>query len=115
MEIYRKLAASSAGRLLAGSAAAGQPAEAGRSCSTSWLSSAPRALRVQAIGASDGRLTFRLRRDTRIDVDRWSASSQACALARAFSPTGVLTLDLPAGAPVVEGAGAQAVLAELVS
>ncbi len=69
-------------------------------------------LRVQAISASAGQLVFRLRRDARIDVDRLIryVSTRAGA---AFSPTGVLTLDLPAGQSVVDAA--RAVLAELAA
>ena len=70
------------------------------------------ALRVQAISASAGQLVFRLRRDARIDVDRLIryVSTRAGA---AFSPTGVLTLDLPAGQSVIDAA--RAVLAELAA
>ncbi len=70
------------------------------------------ALRVQAISATGGQLVLRLRRDARIDVDRLIryVSTRAGA---AFSPTGVLTLDLPAGQSVIEAA--RAVLAELAA
>ena len=69
-------------------------------------------LRVQAISASAGQLVFRLRRDARIDVDRLIryVSTRAGA---AFSPTGVLTLDLPASQSVIDAA--RAVLAELAA
>ncbi|MGE0638716.1 MAG: transcription-repair coupling factor [Thermoanaerobaculia bacterium] len=116
MEIYRKLAAAELPReeLLAElTDRFGRPPKPVEALlDVVALKRAAEALRVQAIGASDGRLTFRLRRDTRIDVDRLIrfVSSRPGA---AFSPTGVLTLDLPAGVPVVELA--QAVLAELVS
>jgi len=76
------------------------------------LKRAAEALRVQAISASGGQLTFRLRRDARIDVDRLIryVSTRAGA---AFSPTGVLSLDLPAGQSVIDAA--RAVLAELAA
>ncbi|MEO8275554.1 MAG: transcription-repair coupling factor [Thermoanaerobaculia bacterium] len=69
-------------------------------------------LRVQAISASAGQLIFRLRRDARIDVDRLIryVSTRTGA---AFSPTGVLTLELPPGQSVVEIA--RNVLAELAA
>ena len=76
------------------------------------LKRAAEALRVQAISATGGQLVFRLRRDARIDVDRLIryVSTRAGA---AFSPTGVLTLDLPAGQSVIDAA--RAVLAELAA
>ena len=76
------------------------------------LKRAAEALRVQAISTSGGQLIFRLRRDARIDVDRLIryVSTRAGA---AFSPTGVLTPDLPAGQSVI--AAARAVLAELAA
>ena len=70
------------------------------------------ALRVQAISVTGGQLIFRLRRDARIDVDRLIRYVSARAGA-AFSPNGVLTLDLPAGQSVVDAA--RAVLAELAA
>ncbi len=76
------------------------------------LKRAAEALRVQAISATGGQLIFRLRRDARIDVDRLIryVSTRAGA---AFSPTGVLTLDLPAGLSVIDAA--RAVLTELAA
>ena len=69
-------------------------------------------LPFQAISASGGQLIFRLRRDARIDVDRLIryVSTRAGA---AFSPTGVLSLELPAGQSVIDAA--RAVLAELAA
>jgi hypothetical protein len=62
------------------------------------------------MSAAAGRLTVRLRRDARIDVDRLIrfVSERSGA---SFSPTGVLTLPLAPGVPVV--AAARAALAEL--
>ncbi len=76
------------------------------------LKRAAEALRVQAISATGGQLIFRLRRDARIDVDRLIryVSTRSGA---AFSPTGVLTLDLPPGLSVIDAA--RAVLAELAA
>jgi transcription-repair coupling factor (superfamily II helicase) len=76
------------------------------------LKRAAEALRVQAISASGGQLVFRLRRDARIDVDRLIryVSTRTGA---AFSPTGVLTLEMPAGQSVIDAA--RAVLAELAA
>ena len=76
------------------------------------LKRAAEALRVQAISATGGQLIFRLRRDARIDVDRLIryVSTRAGA---AFSPTGVLSLELPAGQSVIDAA--RAVLAELAA
>ena len=76
------------------------------------LKRAAEALRVQAISATGGQLVFRLRRDARIDVDRLIryVSTRTGAT---FSPTGVLTLELPAGQSVVDAA--RAVLAELAA
>ena len=76
------------------------------------LKRAAEALRVQAISAAGGQLVFRLRRDARIDVDRLIryVSTRAGAT---FSPTGVLSLELPAGQSVIDAA--RAVLAELAA
>jgi transcription-repair coupling factor (superfamily II helicase) len=49
-------------------------------------------LRVQAIAAQEGKITIRLRRDARIDIDRL-VRFVADRPGTAFSPTGVLTLE----------------------
>jgi len=69
-------------------------------------------MRVQAISAAGGRLTVRLRRDARVEVDkliRLVASRPGAS----FSPSGVLTLELARGADVV--AAARAALDEVAA
>jgi transcription-repair coupling factor (superfamily II helicase) len=116
MEIYRKLAAAELPReeLLAELADrfGRPPAAVEMLLDVAALKREAEALRVQAISAAAGKLTIRLRRDARVDVDRLIrfVSSRPGA---AFSPSGVLTLDLPAGAATV--ATARAALAELAA
>ena len=47
---------------------------------------------MQAIAAQEGKITIRLRRDARIDIDRL-VRFVADRPGTAFSPTGVLTLE----------------------
>ena len=114
MEIYRKLAAADLPReeLLAElTDRFGRPPRPVEALlDVVDLKRAAETLRVQSIAAAEGRLTFRLRRDTRVDIDRLIrfVSSRPGA---AFSPSGVLTVELSAGVGVVELA--RAVLAEL--
>jgi len=116
MEIYRKLAAAEQPReeLLAELADRfGRPPVAVEMLlDVAALKREAEALRVQAISAGGGKLTVRLRRDARIDVDRLIrfVSERPGA---SFSPSGVLTLGLPGGAGVV--AFTRATLAELVA
>ncbi|MEO8502267.1 MAG: transcription-repair coupling factor [Acidobacteriota bacterium] len=56
------------------------------------------ALRVQSVGLAAGKLTFRLRRDARVSVDRLIAMVSAHPGA-SFSPAGVLTLPSEGGGP----------------
>jgi hypothetical protein len=67
---------------------------------------------VQSIVAAAGKLTIRLRRDARVDVDRLIRLVSARPGA-AFSPSGVLTLELARGQGVV--ALARETLAELAA
>jgi transcription-repair coupling factor (superfamily II helicase) len=116
MEIYRKLAAAEVPRdeLLAELADRfGRPPAAVEALlDVAALKREAEALRVQAISAAEGRLTIRLRRDARVDVDRLICFVSTRPGA-AFSPSGVLTLPLPRGPGVV--ALARAALAELAA
>ncbi len=114
MEIYRKLAAAEAPReeLLAElTDRFGRPPAAVESLlDLAALRREAERLRVQAIAAADGKLTLRLRRDAKIDVDRLIrfVSERPGAT---FSPSGVLAIDLPRGGDIV--GLARSVLAEL--
>jgi transcription-repair coupling factor (superfamily II helicase) len=116
MEIYRKLAAAELPReeLLAEltDRFGRPPAEVETLLDVVGLKRTAESLRVQSVAVADGKLTFRLRRDARIDVDRLIrfVSTRPGA---AFSPTGVLTVDLVAGAGIVDLA--RAVLEELAA
>jgi len=116
MEIYRKLAAAERPREeLLGELSdrfGRPPREVEALLDVVDLKRVAEALRVQTISAADGRLTFRLRRDARIDVDRLIRFVSARPGA-AFSPTGVLTLELARGQQLVETA--RSVLAELAA
>jgi len=116
MEVYRKLAAAELPREeLLGELAdrfGRPPAAVEALLDVAALKREAEALRVQAISAAEGRLTIRLRRDARVDVDRLIrfVSTRPGAT---FSPSGVLTLQLPRGQGVV--AIARAALAELAA
>jgi transcription-repair coupling factor (superfamily II helicase) len=116
MEIYRKIAAAEASRdeLVAEltDRFGRPPASVGLLLDLAELKREAEALRVQSISAAAGQLTFRLRRDARIDVDRLIrfVSERPGA---AFSPAGVLTMPIPAGQAVV--AAARGTLAEITS
>jgi transcription-repair coupling factor (superfamily II helicase) len=116
MEIYRKLAtAEQTPEEMAAELADrfGPPPAAVRSLlEVAALKYEAERLRVQSIAAGAGRLTFRLRRDARIDVDRL-IRFVAERPGSTFSPSGVLTLELVAGSPLV--ATARAVLQELAA
>jgi transcription-repair coupling factor (superfamily II helicase) len=115
MEIYRKLAAAESSReeLLAEltDRFGRPPAAVEMLLDLVALKRDAERLRIQAISAAAGKLTFRLRRDSRVDVDRLIrfVSERPGA---SFSPTGVLTLPL-AGAGVLPAA--RATLAELTA
>jgi transcription-repair coupling factor (superfamily II helicase) len=115
MEIYRKLAAAERSReeLLAEltDRFGRPPAEVETLLDVVALKRAAEQLRVQSVAVAEGKLTFRLRRDARIDVDRLIRFVSVRPGA-AFSPTGVLTLDLDTATGIVDQA--RAVLAELV-
>jgi len=116
MEIYRKLAAAEASRedLLAELADrfGRPPAAVEMLLDLAGLKREAERLRVQSISAAGGQLTFRLRRDSRVDVDRLIrfVSERPGA---SFSPSGVLTLPLAGGAGVVDQA--RSALEELVA
>ncbi len=116
LEIYRKLAAAEAPREELAAELADRfgepPAEVLALLDVAALKRRAEALRVQAISAGGGRLTLRLRRDARVDVDRLIrlVASRAGA---SFSPGGVLALELAGGADPV--AAARAVLDEVAA
>ncbi len=116
MEIYRKLAAAELPReeLLAElfDRFGRPPREVEALLDVVDLKRLAERLRVQAISVGDGRLIFRLRRDARVDVDRLIRYVSARPGA-AFSPTGVLTLELERGRGLVETA--RGVLEELAA
>ena len=66
---------------------------------------------MQPIAFGGRRLTLRLRRDARVEVDRLIELVSATPGAT-FSPTGVLSLEIPAGGPAALAA-AREVLAAL--
>jgi transcription-repair coupling factor (superfamily II helicase) len=114
MEIYRKLAVAETSRdeLVAElTDRFGRPPRAVESLlDVAALKREAEALRVQAISAAEGKLTFRLRRDAKVDVDRLIrfVSERPGA---SFSPSGVLAVTLPKGGGAVDLA--RGVLAEL--
>lgn len=116
MEVYRKLAAAETSReeLLAElTDRFGRPPKAVLALlDVAALKREAEALRVQSVSAAAGKLTVRLRRDARVDVDRLIrlVSSRPGA---SFSPSGVLTLELPRGESVIETA--RSVLAEFAA
>lgn len=116
LEIYRKLAAAEAPREELAAELADRfgtpPREVLALLDVAALKRRAEALRVQSISAAGGRLTVRLRRDARVDVDkliRLVASRPGAS----FSPSGVLALELPDGTGVV--AAATALLAEVAA
>jgi transcription-repair coupling factor (superfamily II helicase) len=116
MEIYRKLAAAETPReeLLAEltDRFGRPPAAVGMLLDVAALKREAEALRVQSVTVAAGKLTLRLRRDARVDVDRLIrlVSTRPGA---SFSPSGVLTVELPRGTPVIDVA--RALLAELAA
>ncbi|MCZ7652930.1 MAG: transcription-repair coupling factor [Thermoanaerobaculia bacterium] len=68
------------------------PPEVGALLEIAGLKRLAERLRVQSISAQGERITFRLRRDARVDVDRL-VRLVASRPGAAFSPTGVLTLE----------------------
>ena len=116
MELYRKLAAAEVSReeLLAEltDRFGRPPAAVEMLLDVAALKREAERLRVQSIAAAGGKLTIRLRRDARVDVDRLIRMVSARPGA-AFSPSGVLTLDLPRGQGVI--ALARETLAELAA
>jgi len=68
------------------------PAEVGALLEIAGLKRLAERLRVQSISAQGERITFRLRRDARVDVERL-VRLVASRPGAAFSPTGVLTLE----------------------
>jgi transcription-repair coupling factor (superfamily II helicase) len=115
MEIYRKVAAAQSSReeLLAelSDRFGRPPAAVEMLLDLVALKRDAERLRIQAISAAAGKLTFRLRRDSRVDVDRLIrfVSERRGA---SFSPTGVLTLPLD-GVGVLQAA--RAALTELAT
>jgi transcription-repair coupling factor (superfamily II helicase) len=97
MEIYRKLAAAEAPEEEVAAELADRfgapPPEVRALLAVAGLKRLAERLRVQAISAGDGRLTFRLRRDARIDVERL-VRFVAERPGATFSPTGVLTVEV---------------------
>ena len=116
MEIYRKLAAAETPReeLLAEltDRFGRPPAAVGMLLDVAALKREAESLRVQSVTVAAGKLTLRLRRDARVDVDRLIrlVSTRPGA---SFSPSGVLTVELPRGTPVIDVA--RALLAELAA
>jgi transcription-repair coupling factor (superfamily II helicase) len=104
MEIYRKLAAADVPReeLVAEltDRFGRPPAAVDILLDVAALKREAERLRVQAISAAGGRLTIRLRRDARVDVDRLIrfVSTRPGAT---FSPSGILTLELGRGETVL--------------
>jgi transcription-repair coupling factor (superfamily II helicase) len=116
MEVYRKLAAAELPReeLLAEltDRFGRPPAAVALLLDVVALKREAEALRVQAISAAAGKLTLRLRRDARIDVERL-IRFVSTRVGAAFSPSGVLTLELARGESAVELA--RATLSELAA
>jgi len=116
LEIYRKLAAAEATReeLLAelSDRFGRPPAAVEMLLDLASLKREAEALRIQAISAAGGALTFRLRRDSRVDVDRLIrlVSERPGA---SFSPSGVLRVPLRGGESVL--GAARATLSEVVA
>jgi transcription-repair coupling factor (superfamily II helicase) len=109
LEIYRKLAAAEAPReeLLAELADrfGRPPAAVEMLLDLAALKREAERLRIQSISAAGGRLTLRLRRDSRVDIDQLIRFVSAHR-GSSFSPTGVLTLPLAAGESVLGAASA---------
>ncbi|MDH3402277.1 MAG: transcription-repair coupling factor [Acidobacteriota bacterium] len=82
----------------------GEPPESVRTLvDVAQLKALAESVGVQSVAARGGRLQFRLRRDSRIDLDRlvrWIGERQDVT----FSPSGVLGLRLAAGRPVLAAA-----------
>ena len=116
LEVYRKLAAAEAPREELAAELADRfgepPAEVLALLEVAALKRRAETLRVQSISAGGGRLTLRLRRDARVDVDRL-IRLVASRSGASFSPSGVLALELAAGADPV--AAARAVLDEVAA
>ncbi len=108
MEVYRKLAAAEASRedLLAelSDRFGRPPAAVEMLLDVAALKRQAEQLRIQAISAGGGRLTIRLRRDARVDVDRLIrlVSERPGA---SFSPSGVLTVGLDGGSVLAVARG----------
>jgi transcription-repair coupling factor (superfamily II helicase) len=116
MDVYRKLAAAEASREELRAELDDRfgrpPAAVEMLLDLADLKRRAEKLRVQAVSWSAGKLTFRLRRDARVDVDRLIrfVSERPGA---SFTPSGVLTVPVPEGAGLL--GAAQATLAELAS
>jgi transcription-repair coupling factor (superfamily II helicase) len=114
LELYRKIAAAEAPRAELVAELTDRfgrpPAPVEALLDLAALKREAEALRVQSIAAGDGRLTFRLRRDARVDVDRLIrfVSERPGA---SFSPSGVLAVAWPKGSGAV--ALARSVLVEV--
>jgi transcription-repair coupling factor (superfamily II helicase) len=100
MEVYRKIAAgeTSEEELLAEltDRFGAPPPEVATLLEVGRLKRVAEALRVQAVSARGDRLTIRLRRDARVDVEKLIGMVSARPGA-SFSPTGVLTLTAEPG------------------
>jgi transcription-repair coupling factor (superfamily II helicase) len=100
MEVYRKIAAgeTSEEELLAEltDRFGAPPAEVATLLEVGRLKRVAEALRVQAVSARGDRLTIRLRRDARVDVEKLIGMVSERPGA-SFSPTGVLTLTAEPG------------------
>jgi len=109
MEVYRKLAAAESTReeLLAelDDRFGRPPAAVEMLLDLVALKHQAERLRIQSISAAAGKLTFRLRRDSRIDVDRLIrvVSERRGA---SFSPSGVLVMPIGGGQSVLDAADA---------
>jgi transcription-repair coupling factor (superfamily II helicase) len=115
LEIYRRLAAAEIPREELAAELADRfgepPREVLALLEVAGLKRRAEALRVQSISAAAGKLTLRLRRDARVDVDKLIRLVAGRAGA-SFTPSGVLTLDLDGGDVV---AAARAVLDEVAA
>jgi transcription-repair coupling factor (superfamily II helicase) len=116
LEIYRRLAAAEVPREELAAELADRfgepPPEVLALLEVAGLKRRAEALRVQSIAAGAGKLTIRLRRDARVDVDKLIRLVAGRAGA-SFTPAGVLALELVSGADVV--AAARAVLDEVAA